>query len=728
MGIVNVTPDSFSDGGRFLDADAAVAHGLGAGRGGRRSARRRRRVHPPRRRARSTRPRSCAGCCRWSRRLAADAGVPVSIDTSKAAVAAAALDAGATVVNDVAAGRRPRDVRRGRGRRCRPRASCTCRASRARCSTTRTTTTSSPRSATSSLDRLDAARAAGVARPRRCAPTPGIGFGKTAAHNLELLARLDELVARVDVPVLVGPSRKAFLARVLGDDLGADLVARDDGTLATAVWAVDHGARDRARARRRRRRRRAAACSTVMDADRRGGGRGVKGRWAQGLEPRAFCWIIKDRLAASERPGGFARNHRKVRRQEELIWLIGHGFTHILSLLDSPHNLHAYDEAGIPHAHVPDRPSRRVARHAAARSTRTLGGWLANPQEQRAHPPRGVRRPPARRARRLPALRGARHRGPARHRRHREDHRPPARLGRRARSSPSPSTRASCSPGRAAGLSAWEPSSSRDCASSACTVCCPRSRPGRSRSRSTSSSPSTSTSAGESDALDDTVDYSAVAEAVSRVVTSERYYLLERLATRIAEVCRVDERVTGVRGHGAQAAPAGARDGRLRRGAHRAVTLGTPAARVPRASARTSATGWRTSSSRSTSSPRPTASPSSGVSPVYETAPVGGPEQPDYLNAVVARRHRRSPPTSCSASPSGIEAEAERVRTVRWGPRTLDVDVLLVGDERGRRPRPRGAAPPDGRAGVRGGAPRRPRSRVAVAHPGRPVTRCGRRV
>ncbi len=79
----------------------------------------------------------------------------------------------------------------------------------------------------------------------------------------------------------------------------------------------------------------------------------MKGRWAQGLEPRAFCWIIKDRLAASERPGGFARNHRKVRRQEELIWLIGHGFTHLLSMLDSPHNLHAYEEAGIPFAHVP---------------------------------------------------------------------------------------------------------------------------------------------------------------------------------------------------------------------------------------------------------------------------------------------------------------------------------------------------------------------------------------
>ena len=80
---------------------------------------------------------------------------------------------------------------------------------------------------------------------------------------------------------------------------------------------------------------------------------GLRGRWAQGLEPRAFCWIIKDRLAASERPGGFARNHRKVRRQEELIWLSVNGFTHIVSLLESPHNLHAYDEANLAYVHVP---------------------------------------------------------------------------------------------------------------------------------------------------------------------------------------------------------------------------------------------------------------------------------------------------------------------------------------------------------------------------------------
>ena len=48
---------------------------------------------------------------------------------------------------------------------------------------------------------------------------------------------------------------------------------------------------------------------------------GLRGRWAQGLQPRYFTWVIKDRLGAGERPGGFARNHRKVRRQEELIWL-----------------------------------------------------------------------------------------------------------------------------------------------------------------------------------------------------------------------------------------------------------------------------------------------------------------------------------------------------------------------------------------------------------------------
>jgi dihydropteroate synthase len=236
MGIVNVTPDSFSDGGRFLEADAAVAHGLdlvAAGAdlldvGGE-----------------STRPGAAPvdeqeelrRVLPVVARLAAEAGVPVSIDTSKAGVAAAALEAGATVVNDVAAAADPEMfgvvATAGAGlvvmhMQGEPR-----------------TMQADPHYddvvvevGDFLLDRLAAARAAGIHTASLCAD-PGLGFGKTAAHNVELLARLGELVARLDVPVLVGPSRKSFIARVLGDDL----VARDDGTLATAVWAVDQGAR-----------------------------------------------------------------------------------------------------------------------------------------------------------------------------------------------------------------------------------------------------------------------------------------------------------------------------------------------------------------------------------------------------------------------------------------------------------------------------------------------------
>ena len=104
----------------------------------------------------------------------------------------------------------------------------------------------------------------------------------------------------------------------------------------------------------------------------------MKGRWAQGLEPRGFTWVIKDRLAASERPGGFSRNHRKVRRQEELIWLAGNEFTRVLSLLDSTHNLHAYEEARILYQHVP--LGRREDWPGQLRETYALlSKWLAEP-------------------------------------------------------------------------------------------------------------------------------------------------------------------------------------------------------------------------------------------------------------------------------------------------------------------------------------------------------------
>jgi len=79
----------------------------------------------------------------------------------------------------------------------------------------------------------------------------------------------------------------------------------------------------------------------------------VKGKWAAGIPPRNFTWVIKDRLAISERPGGFAPNHRKVRRQEEIIWLQVQGFTRVVSLLPSSHNLQAYEEKSLASVHYP---------------------------------------------------------------------------------------------------------------------------------------------------------------------------------------------------------------------------------------------------------------------------------------------------------------------------------------------------------------------------------------
>lgn len=107
----------------------------------------------------------------------------------------------------------------------------------------------------------------------------------------------------------------------------------------------------------------------------------MRGRWAQGLEPRNFTWVITGRFAVSERPGGFARNHRKVRRQEELLWLAGHGFTHVLSLLDSPHNLHAYEEVGLAYEHVPLGRHDELPERLHDVYT-TLSRWLDDPSER----------------------------------------------------------------------------------------------------------------------------------------------------------------------------------------------------------------------------------------------------------------------------------------------------------------------------------------------------------
>jgi len=245
MGIVNVTPDSFSDGGRFLAPESGVAHGLAlveAGAdlldvGGE-----------------STRPGAdpvdeAAEIQRVVpvvERLAAEAGVPISIDTTKARVAAAALDAGATIVNDVSAARFDPEILDV--------------AASAGAGYIAMHMLGEPRTMQDAphyddvvaevgdflAERLDLARRAGIAS-EALAADPGIGFGKTLDHNLALLAALPDLIARVGVPVLVGTSRKGFLGAILRDVAGEEgdppPERRDDATLATVVWSLDHGAR-----------------------------------------------------------------------------------------------------------------------------------------------------------------------------------------------------------------------------------------------------------------------------------------------------------------------------------------------------------------------------------------------------------------------------------------------------------------------------------------------------
>jgi hypothetical protein len=100
--------------------------------------------------------------------------------------------------------------------------------------------------------------------------------------------------------------------------------------------------------------------------------------------PRNFSWIIEGRLAVSERPGGYAPHHRRVRRQEEIIWLVAQHFDRVVSLLPSTHNLHAYEERSLPAAHFP------LAAHADV--TGTLGelypallSWLRDGERLLVH-------------------------------------------------------------------------------------------------------------------------------------------------------------------------------------------------------------------------------------------------------------------------------------------------------------------------------------------------------
>jgi hypothetical protein len=92
----------------------------------------------------------------------------------------------------------------------------------------------------------------------------------------------------------------------------------------------------------------------------------MKGKWAQGIKPRNFAWVIADRLAVCERPGGYGANHRKVRRQEEIIWLREQGFTKVISVIPAPHNLHNYDEMDVAWLHRPFPTQEPVDRYLAS--------------------------------------------------------------------------------------------------------------------------------------------------------------------------------------------------------------------------------------------------------------------------------------------------------------------------------------------------------------------------
>ena len=237
MGILNVTPDSFSDGGRFLDPSAAVAHGLrmvdeGAAIldiGGE-----------------STRPgaqpvavdeelRRVIGVIE---RLRATPTTPtISIDTSKAAVARAALAAGAWIVNDVTALRGDPEMA---GVVAEADGPCVLMHMLGEPRTMQ----EDPRyddvvdEVKAFLERrlADVTRA-GIAEPRIWLD-PGIGFGKTLTHNLELLARLPELAA-LGRPLVIGTSRKSFLGTITGRDFDD----RAPATVATSVLAYERGAR-----------------------------------------------------------------------------------------------------------------------------------------------------------------------------------------------------------------------------------------------------------------------------------------------------------------------------------------------------------------------------------------------------------------------------------------------------------------------------------------------------
>lgn len=235
IGIVNVTPDSFSDGGKFLNRDAAVAHGLELVRQG---------ADVLDIGGESTRPgaepvpideeiRRVVPVIEGIRR---ESTVAISVDTYKAGVAAAAIEAGASIVNDISGfqldAEIPEVVRRtGAG------------AILMHMQGTPRTMQKNPQYAdvvhevkNHLRERIEFALARRIDR-ERIMIDPGIGFGKTMEHNLQLLRGLPSFRS-LDRPILVGTSRKAFITRTVGENMES----RDWGTAATVVYCITQGA------------------------------------------------------------------------------------------------------------------------------------------------------------------------------------------------------------------------------------------------------------------------------------------------------------------------------------------------------------------------------------------------------------------------------------------------------------------------------------------------------
>jgi len=233
MGVVNVTPDSFSDGGLYLDARAAIAHGLELAEQG---------AEILDVGGESTRPGAAEvsaeeETARVEPVVAGLAGTAtVSIDTSKAAVAETALDAGATIVNDVSALRHDPEI----GALCAERGA----------GLVLMHMQGDPRTMQQNpiyedvvddvkaflAERMEAAIGAGVAEERIWLD-PGIGFGKNLDHNLELLRRLGELRG-LGRPLVIGTSRKSFIGKIDGSPVDERL----GGTIASSVLAAAEGA------------------------------------------------------------------------------------------------------------------------------------------------------------------------------------------------------------------------------------------------------------------------------------------------------------------------------------------------------------------------------------------------------------------------------------------------------------------------------------------------------